>query len=154
MTHIEYIKGDATQPTGIGTKLIIHVCNNIGVWGKGFVVSLARVFPRAKSEYIQMMEQNNHIALGIVQFVEHLDRDIVVANMLAQNGVCTLRNHSPIDYMTLSTTLAKIAHYVTNQSSPVTVHMPRIGGGRWEHVEALIQQQLCQQDISVTVYSL
>jgi len=32
---IKYIKGDATNPAGEGNKLIVHICNDIGGWGKG-----------------------------------------------------------------------------------------------------------------------
>lgn len=27
-----YVKGDATRPAGEGPRLIIHCCNDIGVW--------------------------------------------------------------------------------------------------------------------------
>ena len=32
---IIYTQGDATQPIGEGTKIIVHVCNDIGGWGRG-----------------------------------------------------------------------------------------------------------------------
>jgi hypothetical protein len=39
-----------------------------------------------------------------------------------------------------------------------SVHMPRIGceaaGGRWEEIEPLIEGNLCEQGIPVTVYDL
>ena len=34
--QINYLKGDATVPLGDGPKIIVHVCNDIGEWGKGF----------------------------------------------------------------------------------------------------------------------
>jgi O-acetyl-ADP-ribose deacetylase (regulator of RNase III) len=34
--------GDATAPEGDGAKIIAHVCNDIGAWGKGFVLALSR----------------------------------------------------------------------------------------------------------------
>jgi hypothetical protein len=30
------LKGDATSPQAKGPKVIAHVCNDIGAWGKGF----------------------------------------------------------------------------------------------------------------------
>lgn len=39
---IHYITGDATIPIGEGKKIIAHVCNDIGAWGKGFVLPLAK----------------------------------------------------------------------------------------------------------------
>jgi O-acetyl-ADP-ribose deacetylase (regulator of RNase III) len=39
---IKYVKGDVLYPLGNGGKLIVHVCNNRGGWGKGFVGALSR----------------------------------------------------------------------------------------------------------------
>ena len=35
--EINYLKGDATNPASSGNKIIVHVCNDISGWGKGFV---------------------------------------------------------------------------------------------------------------------
>lgn len=40
--EILYIKGDATAPIGSGVKVITHICNDIGGWGKGFVLALSK----------------------------------------------------------------------------------------------------------------
>lgn len=42
MSGITYLKGDATAPQAKGVKLIVHVCNDLGGWGKGFVPALSR----------------------------------------------------------------------------------------------------------------
>lgn len=42
MTEIEYIKADATLPQSEGTIIITHICNDIGGWGKGFVLALSK----------------------------------------------------------------------------------------------------------------
>lgn len=39
MEVINYIRGDATQPAGDGNRIIVHVCNDIGAWGKGLLGS-------------------------------------------------------------------------------------------------------------------
>ena len=31
---ITYITGDATRPQEVGPKIIAHICNNLGGWGK------------------------------------------------------------------------------------------------------------------------
>ncbi|SOE07774.1 hypothetical protein SAMN06272765_8688 [Streptomyces sp. Ag109_G2-15] len=38
MSEITYVRGDATVPSVKGAKVIAHVCNDIGGWGKGFVL--------------------------------------------------------------------------------------------------------------------
>lgn len=40
--EIKYLKGDATQPLVSGNKIIVHVCNDIGAWGKGFVLAISK----------------------------------------------------------------------------------------------------------------
>ena len=38
---INYLKGDATEPTK-KPAIICHVCNDIGGWGRGFVLALSK----------------------------------------------------------------------------------------------------------------
>jgi len=42
---IVYLKGDATQPQAKGVKIIVHCCNDLGGWGKGFVLALRKRWP-------------------------------------------------------------------------------------------------------------
>ena len=42
MSGIKYLKGDATCPQAKGMKIICHVCNDAGGWGKGFVLALSK----------------------------------------------------------------------------------------------------------------
>ena len=51
MATIRYLKGDATCPQAKGVKIICHVCNDIGGWGKGFVLALSRRWEQPESEY-------------------------------------------------------------------------------------------------------
>ena len=48
---INYLEGDATQPIGNGPKIIVHVCNDIGGWGKGFVVAISKRWKEPEAEY-------------------------------------------------------------------------------------------------------
>ena len=43
---IIYVRGDATLPQGKGVKIVAHVCNTIGGWGKGFVRAVSARFGR------------------------------------------------------------------------------------------------------------
>jgi hypothetical protein len=40
--EIGYRVGDATAPAAEGQKIIAHICNDQGAWGKGFVLALSR----------------------------------------------------------------------------------------------------------------
>jgi hypothetical protein len=45
MKKIVYTVGDATKPEGKGRKIIAHVCNDTGAWGRGFVLALSKLSP-------------------------------------------------------------------------------------------------------------
>ncbi|GHA76937.1 Appr-1-p processing protein [Streptomyces termitum] len=51
MREIAYVRGDATAPRGRGTRIIAHVCNDRGGWGKGFVLALSRRWPEPEAAY-------------------------------------------------------------------------------------------------------
>src|SRR4029077_13113334 len=51
MTSIEYLRGDATCPQARGVKIIAHVCNDLGRWGKGFVLALSRRWAQPERAY-------------------------------------------------------------------------------------------------------
>jgi len=39
---INYRHGDATAPKADGPVVIVHVCNDVGKWGKGFVLAVSK----------------------------------------------------------------------------------------------------------------
>ena len=45
MKKIIYTVGDATKPEGAGSKIIAHVCNDMGAWGRGFVLAISKLSP-------------------------------------------------------------------------------------------------------------
>eukprot|EP00443_Scrippsiella_acuminata_P010239 CAMPEP_0115183520 /NCGR_PEP_ID=MMETSP0270-20121206/8495_1 /TAXON_ID=71861 /ORGANISM="Scrippsiella trochoidea, Strain CCMP3099" /LENGTH=259 /DNA_ID=CAMNT_0002596589 /DNA_START=52 /DNA_END=828 /DNA_ORIENTATION=+ len=45
--QLTIVGGDATKPhCGKGHKVICHICNDMGSWGKGFVMALKETFPK------------------------------------------------------------------------------------------------------------
>lgn len=90
MSEITYVRGDATTPLGKGVKLIAHVCNDIGGWGKGFVLALSNRWPEPEAAYRRWHRERagNDFALGATQFVK-VDRYMWVANMIGQRGTKT-----------------------------------------------------------------
>jgi hypothetical protein len=82
MTGITYVQGDATQPHGKGTKIIGHVVNDRGGWGRGFVLVVSRRWPEPEAAYRRWHREraSNDFGLGAVQFVQ-VDRLTWVANM-------------------------------------------------------------------------
>ncbi|MGA3490465.1 hypothetical protein ACK8GG_20940, partial [Micromonosporaceae bacterium DT55] len=51
MLPLKTIKGDATSPQAKGRKVIAHICNDLGGWGKGFVLAISRRWPEPERDY-------------------------------------------------------------------------------------------------------
>ncbi|WP_432953913.1 macro domain-containing protein [Micromonospora haikouensis] len=155
MAPLQIIRGDATSPQARGPKIIAHVCNDIGGWGKGFVVAVSRRWPEPERAYRQWHRERsgNDFGLGATQLVQ-VRPDTWVANMVAQRGIRTGSNGPPIRYDAVERCLDTVAAHATRLSA--SVHLPRIGcglaGGRWERIEPLVVAALCDRDIATTVY--
>jgi O-acetyl-ADP-ribose deacetylase (regulator of RNase III) len=152
---LELVRGDATAPVADGNRVIAHICNDIGGWGKGFVVAISKRWPEPEREYrrwYQEREQND-FALGALQLVK-VSPDTWVANMVAQHGVRASSDGPPIRYDAVGGCLEKLAAQALTLSA--SVHMPRIGcglaGGKWERIEPLVRESLCGRGVRVRVY--
>lgn len=155
METLRIIAGDATNPQAKGPKIIAHICNDLGGWGKGFVLALSRRWPEPERGYRRWHRERagNDFALGAVQLIR-VRADIWVANMVAQRGMRTGSGGPPIRYEALERCLDSVAeHALTHKAS---VHMPRIGcglaGGKWERVEPIVNKTLGVRDVPTTVY--
>ncbi|MER6123361.1 macro domain-containing protein [Streptomyces sp. NPDC001795] len=155
MSEIRYVRGDATAPSAKGVKVIAHVCNDIGGWGKGFVLAVSRRWPGPEAAYRAWHRDRaaNGFGLGAVQFVQ-VERYVWVANMIGQRGTRSGSKGVPVRYEAIDTALAALADKALDLDA--SVHMPRIGcglaGGKWSRVEPLITERLVKRGIPVTVY--
>jgi O-acetyl-ADP-ribose deacetylase (regulator of RNase III) len=154
VTPIRYLTGDATAPAGPGPKVIVHVCNDLGKWGKGFVLAISKRWKEPERIYKAAFAAVPSPALGDVQFVP-VEPSVIVANLIGQHGVATRTSKTPpVRYDAIREGLAKVA--ARARALDASVHMPRIGcglaGGDWAHVEPLIAETLCAANIDVTVY--
>lgn len=159
---ISFLKGDATSPQTDGCKIIAHVCNDIGGWGKGIVLAISSRWKEPEEQYRKWYQNRdgNDFALGSTQLVK-VDRDLYIANMVGQHGIKSRSKSKsneppPIRYEALNKCLASLG--TTAEELSASVHMPRIGcglaGGKWDLVEPLITSQLCTRGIPVYVYDL
>lgn len=145
---IHYIKGDATYPRGEGTKIICHICNDIGAWGAGFVLALSRKWDEPEETYREMDK-----SLGNVSMVE-VEDGILVANMVAQHGIYPDQNGTPpIRYSALRKCLISVNELAVRINA--SLHMPRIGsglaGGRWEDIAKIIEETA---RVNIYIYDL
>jgi O-acetyl-ADP-ribose deacetylase (regulator of RNase III) len=159
---IKYTKGDATQPQGDGIKLVIHIVNDIGRFGSGFARAVMNRYPIVRESYIEKFSGNElyqdligPLVLGDVQFVRARE-DIWFANMVAQHGTISKENKTPIKYDALRECLGKVYHYTL--INKVSLHGPRFGsglaGGSWAEIEKIINEELLDRDVGITIYDL
>lgn len=156
MTPIRYVTGDATKPDADGPKIIAHVCNDLGLWGAGFVLAVSARWPEPRNSYLRATEQCAPAALlGRVDLVP-VAPQLWVANMIAQKGISRSSYGPPIRYEALRECLRKLGALALKHEA--SVHMPRIGcglaGGDWTQVEPMIRSQLSAAGVTVTVYDL
>lgn len=153
---LTFVRGDATSPHGAGPKIITHVCNDVGRWGKGFVLALSKRWPQPEEAFrAWAKDDSGDCGLGAVQFVEVGPR-LWVANLVGQHGLRAGRSGVPIRYEAIEQGLSKVADKALELGA--SVHMPRIGcglaGGRWELVEPIVRRALVDRGVVVTVYDL
>lgn len=152
---ITYLHGDASQPQGDGPRVLVHICNDLGKWGKGFVVALAKRWPASKQAYLAWSKgpSGQPFGLGEVQFVEVAEQ-LWVANLIGRHGTSRYINPKPIRYEAVTVGLVSVACFARNRAA--SVHMPRIGtglaGGTWPEIEAIIESELLVHGIKVYVY--
>lgn len=69
---LRIVRGDATSPQARGPKIIAHICNDLGGWGKGFVLAVSRRWPEPERAYRQWHRERsgNDFGLGAVQLIQ------------------------------------------------------------------------------------
>jgi len=178
LAPIQYVQGDATSPEGGQVRIIVHICNDVGGWGKGFVLAISKKWPQPEKAYRQWYKdkgfeptdgvqferisgldrytKETSFDLGHVQFVQVAD-NLWVANMLAQYGIKRSKDGiPPIRYSYAGKCLERVRQFA--QKHNASVHMPRIGcglaGGKWDEMEEIVKSRLIAHEVATTVYDL
>ncbi|MGC0419159.1 macro domain-containing protein [Embleya sp. AB8] len=155
METVTYVRGDATTPLGKGVKVIAHVCNDRGGWGRGFVLALSKRWPEPEADYRKWHRERAHndFGLGALRLVR-VDTYLWVANLIGQHGTRTGSKGPPVRYAAIDRALTGLGERALELGA--SVHMPRIGcglaGGTWAGVEPLILERLSGRGVPVTVY--
>lgn len=164
--EILYTNGDATSPKGEGKKYIVHVCNDIGGWGRGFVLALSNKWDSPEKSYREWNRNGFYelpdstkckFELGNIQVVP-VEENLSVINMIGQHGcyptIVDGEKIQPIRYDALKKCLMKVAKLA--KSTNASVHMPMIGaglaGGDWSIIEGIINKTLIFLGVDTTVY--
>jgi O-acetyl-ADP-ribose deacetylase (regulator of RNase III) len=155
-SNVRFLKGDASQPRGTGTKLILQIVSDKALtWGAGFARTMREKWPAAQREFTEWATSDRReFRLGAVH-ISHAREDILVASLVAQHGYGPSAKPR-IRYSALELCLLKVAEAAKRHSA--TIHLPRIGtgqaGGAWTIVEEIIEQTLGKETLDVTVYDL
>ncbi|WKL46475.1 macro domain-containing protein [Flavobacterium pectinovorum] len=154
MKDIQYTKGDATAPQSEDNKIIVHICNDIGGWGKGFVMAISKRWKKPENQYREWFKSKDGFELGKVQFVQ-VEEDLWVANLIGQHKINKDENgNAPIRYNAIEDGLKEVSLFAKENNA--SIHMPRIGcglaGGKWEMIEPIILKTLSNNDVEVVVY--
>jgi len=153
---IRYTEGDATEPSGPGEKIIVHICNDIGKWGKGFVLAVSRRWKEPEQEFRAAYARKPRLALGEVQFVR-VSETVTVANVIGQRDIVPdAKGVPPVHYEAIRTGLEEVAAHALEIGA--SVHMPRIGcglaGGSWDKIGPIVEEMLANRGVDVTVYDI
>lgn len=151
---IEYLRGDATAPE-FKPAVIVHVCNDAGAWGKGFVKALSDRWSAPERKYREGCPHT----LGTIQVVE-VAKGVTVINMIAQHGIYS-PNHPahqerPLVYDALYRCLRQAAEFA--KVSGAALHMPKIGAnlakGDWSIISQIILSVCQEYGVKAYVYTL
>lgn len=154
---MKYIKGDLFDsiPQKDVITFVPHIVNNIGAWGKGFVVPLGQKYPKVKQEYLAMKER----ILGDVQFVDC--DDVIICNMVGQNGIGRqIDGTPPIRYEALQKAMNAVKDKILELQKIKTVEIvaPLFGaglaGGDWTVISEMISSIWSKNGIVVKIYYL
>ena len=169
--HIKYSQGDATLVNPRET-IIFHIVNNLGKWGKGFVVALSNRYPSSRIEYLRFCDDMKILhsemwqqeVIGHVQMVELVECEI--ANLFAQVGILSKTNKQPLNYGLLTTCLEDLydkivstPKYLDRQGNvKYKLQCPKLGaglaGGDFTKIEPIIIKTLVNRvpSLDVTIF--
>lgn len=162
-----YVTGNITRPIGEGSKVIAHICNDLGQWDRSFVTALSRQWKRPERAYhrwyldgeYKIQSTRNVSTLVSIPFrlgetqIVYLEPGLFVANMLAEHKKHTFQK-LPLQHDILEECLTRL--YYEAHDLHASVHMPRLGAelpnGKWRDIEPIVRRALVQPGVDVYVY--
>lgn len=158
MINVNYIKGDIFDSNIGGRKILVHVVNDLGIMGAGIALAIRNKWPIVYDKYKKWATgyiTSVPFQLGEVQFV-NVERNLVVANMVGQQGIGYKSGKPPVKYDAINSCLKKVAEIAKKYNSVVIG--PKFGAGLahgdWNTIEQLIIKNMCEKDIEVNIYEI
>lgn len=158
---IEYIKGDVFKAKSETNIIIPHCCNDVGKWGKGFVVSISNIWPEPAAEFKKWSKGRSvksyvsgDYGLGQIQIVK-VAPTIYICNMVSLRNIYPY-NAKPLRMESLKECMIKLYEYIDNDFGTYELHCPKFGSdlakGKWSKIESCIENIWLQKGLDVYVY--
>jgi hypothetical protein len=150
------VVGDATKPSGDGTKIIAQIVNTMGALGAGFGKAMSQTWAASAQNIYKWRMNRNEFKLGSTSLVKLTD-EVYVFQMIAQEGINSRKGMPvPLRYEVLRDCLIEMASMALELNA--SIHMPLIGagqaGGDWNVIEGMIKEEVVRRGVDVKVYVL
>lgn len=163
------VKGNVCEPQRINKNefvIIPHCCNNCvpGVMGAGVALSLRKKWPAVYDSYKTMEDERPNglkDRLGEICWAKIPEDNLVVINMIGQDGVCSTENLKPVKYWALMKCMDAIRIHIMDSLSrgaqdSYVIHTCKFGsdlaGGNWDFILELIKELWIDYGLDVVIY--
>ena len=162
-----HVRGNVLEPQRLQKDelvIIPHCCNNggqsgIGVMGAGVALALRQKWPTVYDIYkIMESERTSGLTnrLGEVSWAKIPEDNLIVVNMIGQDGVRSTENLKPVKYCALMKCMEVIKKYILYSKNNCVIHTCKFGsdlaGGNWDFILELIKELWIDYGIDVVVY--
>ena len=65
--RLRYHTGDATRPQDAGPRVVVHLCNDIGAWGRGSVLALSARWLQPEARYRERWRGHETTSSGLMR---------------------------------------------------------------------------------------
>lgn len=160
-----HVRGNVLEPQFLNDNelaVIPHCCNTLGVMGAGVALGLRKKWEKVWTSYKELEDMSSNglkNRLGEVCFAK-VEDNIVVANMIGQDGTVSESNPKPVKYWALlycmKEILATLGRTADRRDKIPVFHCPKFGsdlaGGNWELIEELIRETWVDRGFDVVIY--
>ena len=169
------VMGDVTTPQRVEeheTVFLPHVCNDIGAFGAGVALAIARKWGPARDVYVNYIGQigigSHHLGSTVywdswykdnIMTPENKD-NVIVCHMIAQHELVGPDNPRPLNYGALTKCMTDVERTIResylDKNRVARIHCPMFGseraGASWEIILELIEFLWLNNGIDVIVY--